>query len=434
MKITKLFTAGCLAAALSTSGLLAQDEPVQVRIRAIADKDGKVEVVEERVVGPGKPKSEKVEEEAKIGDRTDPSTGEDQTIRARVIRRLQGLAEGVAGKVEAGAEDSVWGELPPSDYWIGVQIAPVAPEVRKHMAVKHGVLVLHVYPDSPAAKAEMQADDILIQAGEAKIETGPDLIKAVDAAQTKELTFKLLREGKETTLTVQPIKRESTKTLTLTRPTEGAPRMERLQAAQKQFEKALEALRAETEGEAAVDFMLVRPGAFMSRATTLKVPDDLTVQITKEGNKPAKIHVKKGEKSWDVTADKLDDLPKEIRPFVEQMSGGAGHATFMVAPHGAGPQFPMQMAAPVKGAIPFPPVTPAIPALPGIPATRAATAAWSAAVPHTAADAKLDQILKKLDALGSPDLEVMKKELQSLRKEVDELRKKSTGSEAGKER
>jgi hypothetical protein len=91
---------------------------------------------------------------------------------------------------------------------------------------------------------------------------------------------------------------------------------------------------------------------------------------------------------------------------------------------------------PAKGAVPAPPVT--VPAVPGVPATPPlpgrAAAMWSAAIPHSGADAKLDQILKKLDALSSPELEQMKKELQTLRTEVDELRKKSTGSGAGKER
>lgn len=445
MKLAKFFTAGCLAAALGAGNLLAQDEPVEVRIRAVTDKDGKVEVVEERIVG-----AEKSEKPGKSTAKSEVKEVEEETVKGRVIRRLQGLAGNVLERVEAATSEqgSEWGELPQSDYWIGVQIAPVAPEIRKHLTVKHGILVLHVYPESPAAKAEVQADDILIQAGELKLETGHDLIKAVDAAGTKELTFKVLREGKETTATLQPVKREAAKTLTLTRPAEGGLRLERLQAAQKQFEKALEALRAETEGEAAVDFMLVRPGAFMSRASTAKAPDDLTIQITKEGNKPAKIHVKQGDKSWDVAADKLDELPKEIRPFVEQMASGGGNATFMVSPPGAGPHFQMKVA-PFKATtipgvpappvvVPYPPAVhavPAHPAIPGVPAVAPrATVTWSAAAPHGGTDAKLDQILKKLDALASPDLDEMKKELQALRKEVDELRKKASGSESGKER
>lgn len=471
MQFTKLVTAGCLTAVLSAGRLLAQEPEVEIRLRAIADRDGKLEVVEERISGSEKPATtkpttQKIEEEVERRLRSDKKNTDakepEETVRARVFRRLQDFAGGATTKGDpAGAYDTVWGELPHSDYWIGVQIAPVAPEVRKHMAVKHGILVLHVYPDSPAAKAELQADDVLLQAGDAKLETGPDLIKAVDAAQTKELKFKVLRDGLETTATLIPVKREEAKALTLPR-SDAGPRLERLQAAQRQFEKALEALRAETEEDAAVDFMLVRPGAFMARAATEKMPDDLTIQVTKKGNEPARIRVVKGDKNWEVTADKLDGLPKEIRPFVEQVAGSSAQATtVMVAPHVAGGQ-PLQLKVPAPGmraTIPGPVVVPApapgpptvygvpglpvapLPNLPGVvpngvvpnpggPARAAIT--WSSIVPHSAADAKLDQILKKLDGLSSPDLEEMKKELQSLRREVDELRKKSTGSEASK--
>ena len=59
------------------------------------------------------------------------------------------------------------------------------------------------------------------------------------------------------------------------------------------------------------------------------------------------------------------------------------------------------------------------------PAVARAATAWTYAVSPQASDAKLDQILKKLDSLASPDLDEMRKELKALRKEVDELRKKA---------
>ena len=150
MKLAKFFTAGCLAAALGAGNLLAQDEPVEVRIRAVTDKDGKVEVVEERIVG-----AEKSEKPGKSTAKSEVKEVEEETVKGRVIRRLQGLAGNVLERVEdeTSEQGSEWGELPQSDYWIGVQIAPVAPEIRKHLTVKHGILVLHVYPESPAAKA-----------------------------------------------------------------------------------------------------------------------------------------------------------------------------------------------------------------------------------------------------------------------------------------
>jgi hypothetical protein len=456
----KLFTAGCLAAALFSSSAFAQEEPVEVRVRAIAKPDGKVEVVEERIVGPEKAAPKK---QPPVTPDEDADKDENATLRARIYRRVQGLGEKVA-EAAAGSErlnfvtEDVWGEMPASDYWIGVQIAPVASEIRKHMSVKHGVLVVHVYPDSPAVKADVKADDILLQAGDAKIETGPDLVKAIDAAKETEMSFLVLREGKEQKVTIAPKKREdATKTLGLyeKRHTDAFPQhSEKVQEVTKQLEKALATLRAESADEGTFDFMLVRPGAFLSRATTAKMPDDVTIQITKEGNKPAKVQVKKGDKSWEATADKLDSLPADIRPHVEQLMSGAGQGVLtLTAPtiEAREPSaFRMKVAPPAPNAppMPYPPTAvipapyttrlptvtkapavaavPATPAVPGMPpaVARAATA-WSYAVSPQASDAKLDQILKKLDTLASPDLEDMKKELKALRKEVDELRKKT---------
>jgi membrane-associated protease RseP (regulator of RpoE activity) len=442
MKLSRLFIACCVAAAVSTASTFAQDEPVEVRVRAVAGPNGKLEVVEERIVGSEKVPENKTEKKVVEADKEADKKDEDQPLRGRLFRHLQGFGEKLGGAKTAEEEvvtEGPWGEMPQSDYWIGVQIGPIAPEIRKHLPVKHGVLVVHVYPDSPAIKAELKADDILLQAGDVKIETGPDLVKAVDGAKETELSFIVLREGKEQKLNVTPIKREEgSLRLSLTR-TAAAPRIEKLQAAQRQFELALETLRAETQQEGALDFMLVRPGAFMIFGEEAKIPDDLTVQITKEGNKPAKVHVKKGDKSWDTTGDKLDVLPEELRPHVEQMLNGSGSETQGVFSPATSQKLGIKVAPPASGAIiakvPHPPrvatvpALPAVPAVPGTPAAgpmvaRAATL-WSHAIPPHASDAKLDQILKKLDAIAGPDLEDMKKELKSLRKEVDELRKKS---------
>ena len=52
-------------------------------------------------------------------------------------------------------------------------------------------------------------------------------------------------------------------------------------------------------------------------------PKDLSVQINKEGGQPAKIHVKRGDKEWDVTEEKLAELPGDIKHHVEELLGKA---------------------------------------------------------------------------------------------------------------
>lgn len=49
------------------------------------------------------------------------------------------------------------------------------------------------------------------------------------------------------------------------------------------------------------------------------LPDDLSVSIVKKGSEPARITVKKGEQSWEITEKELDKLPADVRKHVETM-------------------------------------------------------------------------------------------------------------------
>jgi hypothetical protein len=53
-----------------------------------------------------------------------------------------------------------------------------------------------------------------------------------------------------------------------------------------------------------------------------ELPADISISIKKLGKEPAQIAVKKGEKSWEVTEDKLSDLPEEVRAVVERFLAG----------------------------------------------------------------------------------------------------------------
>ena len=77
-----------------------------------------------------------------------------------------------------------------------------------------------------------------------------------------------------------------------------------------------------------------------------KLPKDMSVTITKEGEQPAKIVVKQGDKTWETTEDKLDDLPDEVRGHVQSF---LGRSPFSIAIEGAQPNF---------GAAPFPNAAP----------------------------------------------------------------------------
>ena len=156
-----------------------------------------------------------------------------------------------------------------------------------------------VVPDSPAAKAGLRKNDVLVAAGDEEIGTPRDLVKSVRKVQDKELKLKLIRAGELKEITVKPDKR---------RPIE-----------------LRQVWRSNPDGKP-FNVQIFRPGHVLPANVTLQLnrrelPEDMTVTVSKHGKDPAKITVQQGDKSWDVTEDKLDELPEEVRPHVEPMLG-----------------------------------------------------------------------------------------------------------------
>ena len=54
------------------------------------------------------------------------------------------------------------------------------------------------------------------------------------------------------------------------------------------------------------------------------LPEDVTVTVVRKGADPAKITLKKGDQTWDVTDRELDKLPVEVRPYAETVLRGHG--------------------------------------------------------------------------------------------------------------
>ncbi len=90
--------------------------------------------------------------------------------------------------------------------WLGVSIQPVTPELAKALRLSQdrGALVAEVFPDSPAAKAGLQAGDVIVEYdGHAVAKAGdlPRLVANTPIGQSA--TVKVLRDGKPLTVTAQ---------------------------------------------------------------------------------------------------------------------------------------------------------------------------------------------------------------------------------------
>jgi membrane-associated protease RseP (regulator of RpoE activity) len=343
------------------------------------------------------------------------------------------------------------------EYWLGLQIE-VLPEVAKQqLGVKHGLTVEEVLPDSPAAKAEIRKYDILIKANEELLKEPADLVKSVEGSQGKEIVITVVRSGKEQTVKVTAAKRPASEKMTEIR----VPRPELSQEI-KRLEEALHMLKTKA-GDGSLGLWFARPAVVAPRVEVremrsaaspkggepgerAKFPADLSIRITKEGEQPAKVNVKRGDKEWNVTEDKLNDLPEDIRPHVHHYLGKpmALSIRLPTAIHGLNRAIRVTPEGQVEGELrisplPTAPVAPAAPAPPVPPATRArvappATGSQNARIfsyrtekSGDSDESKLDAVLKKLDQIEDGSIAKLKEEVKQLRKELDEVRTKSPG-------
>ena len=208
----------------------------------------------------------------------------------------------------------------PSPYWLGVACEPVSDAARAQLDIPkdQGLLVRQVMPDSPAAKAGLKPNDILLQAGDKPLASTADLLAAVAAAKTKELSLKLLRDGKSLTLAVTPAERPKSLPGEAVPQLPNGPERALIEAWLKQF--------GVTPGHAG-RVQIVRPGTAVlmgpggRTSPRVELPDNLSVDIHREGKKPAQITVKRGSDKWEVNEDELSKLPDDVRRFVEPLVG-----------------------------------------------------------------------------------------------------------------
>jgi hypothetical protein len=209
--------------------------------------------------------------------------------------------------------------VPVGQYWLGVYCSPVPAELRSHLNLpeKQGVLVLSVTKDSPAMKAGLAQYDVLVRVGGKPLAEPRDLLAAIEAAKETKLKIDLLRGGKPNTIEVTPAKRPAQVGGTL------------LQADQADWDTVQRWVESMTPGQQGGDarqtyqFRLFHPGAIVPKSVLIlkALPKNMSIVITKEGDQPAKIVVKRDIDKWELTEKELDKLPADVRPHVERILG-----------------------------------------------------------------------------------------------------------------
>jgi membrane-associated protease RseP (regulator of RpoE activity) len=207
------------------------------------------------------------------------------------------------------------------EYWLGIQLR----------LDDKDIVVQEVVPDSPAAKAGFAKNDIIDKVDDKKITNVFAVLRAVEAAKGKEIKLEIIRDGQPKTIAVTPAKR---------------PEEYRVPAAAQDsdmdaFRKWVEHMQAGggLGQNGPMQFRFFRPGVILPHGSPIHppLPGNMSITISKTGDKPANIVVTMGDEKWEVTEKDLDKLPEKVRPYVDHMLGaGAGSVRWM--PEVDGPQ------------------------------------------------------------------------------------------------
>ncbi len=165
-----------------------------------------------------------------------------------------------------------FGSGPSEEYFIGVQCSPVPEFVRRHFLENQpGLLVQEVVPESPAAKAGIESGAVLLRVGDQPLRSTQELRRAIQQSQGKPLTLLIWQKGKKQEVQVTPAKRRH--------------------------------------------FVPV-PGGFPLGPSGRQVPKDVHIHIERHPDGKISIRVRRGDQTWEATADTLERLPAEVRSWV----------------------------------------------------------------------------------------------------------------------
>jgi hypothetical protein len=232
----------------------------------------------------------------------------------RIVATSLGLGLGLCALVAAGAwaQDKQDQGAKPGEYWIGVQVQYPLPDLmRAQLSIPkdEGILVQEVEPSTPA-DGKLMKHDVLVKADGKPLKSASDLVSAVNEAKGGKLQLEVLRGGKPVKIEVTPAKR----------PAALPSKADVWVSPELRYKDLAEALKLSGPG---LRYYTMRPGWILRPGALhhAPLPENLSITITKEGSKPAKIVVKQDQKQWEIAENELDKLPTDVRPYVDQMLG-----------------------------------------------------------------------------------------------------------------
>jgi len=199
-------------------------------------------------------------------------------------------------------------------FYLGLQLAPT-PEILTRYVERlkdGGVMVAGVAPGSPADEAGFRREDQILSVNGLGVKSPEDVVDKVIEGEGKPLELEVLRGLEVKTIQASPIK--------MKRP----PMMNPGQADARGnvVPRDCNGFRFFGPGqivlpEPKLDPFLVKP----SLLSKLNLPEDVMMRVEKQGDGPAKLHVERDGKTWDVTEKEIDTLPQDLQDLAKNFLG-----------------------------------------------------------------------------------------------------------------
>jgi membrane-associated protease RseP (regulator of RpoE activity) len=222
------------------------------------------------------------------------------------------------------AEEGEEAKVAAPKYWIGLQGRPIDNRVLRtqlQLAGDVGVAIETVMPESPAEKAGLRQDDILVAVAGEPLADLAYLQSVVAEKHDKPIELKVLRLAKEEVIKVTPEEIPAEVLERLAAQQQRQNPMGMLQGSNFDPQALMEQLRQQG-GQGGM--RMIGPGMIFGGQAdhAAQVPNGVSVNVTRNGDGPATITIQKGDETWTVEGDDAEaiaKLPEDVRPFVEQI-------------------------------------------------------------------------------------------------------------------
>ncbi|MEO2010997.1 MAG: PDZ domain-containing protein [Pirellulaceae bacterium] len=239
----------------------------------------------------------------------------------------------VKGDKEAVGE--LVGKLP--SHWIGISGSTVDRLLKKHLKIDGGVLVEWVGENSPAAKAGIKVDDIVVSVQGKAVSDIATVADFVSKSKSKTLKITVLHNGDKRSIKITPAKRPASAAQALhLHLNHDAKIVGEWIGKGGANPESLDKLLIELHGKelkagehGAPTILRLMPGGilgkdaakvlegFHKRAGADAKGHAMSIIVRKSDDAAAKVTVTRDGKSWEVTDKNLNDLPEELRAKVK---------------------------------------------------------------------------------------------------------------------